>query len=84
LLALLALEVELRRKHTAMDMRRTRVMEHTCGGPIVVAVDALGGWRFLGPNPGEWLAHCPRCRRRLTRRTLRAVGGETVRGARES
>lgn len=61
------------------DRRRTRVMTHTCGGPVVVAVDELGGWRYVGLNPGEWLSRCPRCGRRLLRRALRAVGDETVR-----
>jgi hypothetical protein len=64
-----------------MDARRTRVMAHTCNGPILVEIDAYGGWRFRTADGAiGFIARCPRCGRRLLRRALRAVAPETVRG----
>ena len=60
--------------------RRTRVCTHTCGGPVLVEVDAYGGWRYLSADGCDFIARCGRCGRRLLRRSLRAVGDERVRG----
>lgn len=61
---------------TMTDIRRTRVGRHTCDRPVVVAVDDWGGWRYLGLRPGEFLARCPWCHRRLTRRTVRLIDAD--------
>ena len=59
--------------------RRTRVMTHTCEGPIVVVIDDLGGWRYVAADGIGHIGRCPHCHRRLTRRSLKDVDDETVR-----
>ena len=61
---------------TMDTIRRTRVGRHTCDRPVVVAIDDYGGWRYLGLRPGEFIAVCPSCRRRLTRRTVRLIDAD--------
>jgi hypothetical protein len=61
---------------TMDTVRRMRLGQHTCDKPVLVAIDDYGGWRYVGIRPGEFIARCPWCRRRLTRRTVRLLDAD--------